>query len=145
MQRICVTMFVAGGLLCLSTVWFTGVTDRWMLAHALAGATLVITGLLLLIGRSPRWLLQASVFWSIVVLGALVAFSEPVGAAGSFFLWPVLVAAYFCSRWVALVTLVWAALGLALGLLLNHTQALRIDIFVGSMGAVSSSASSSRA
>lgn len=137
MRRIAIAMFVIGGLTCLSGVWTTEATHASKASQALVAGAFVATGIGLWAVRAPRrWLLEASVLWSIALLGALIARSDPLGMAPLFYLWPVVLLAYFSSIRMLATAYAWAGVTLATGLAVNGHLTLRMDTFTGTLSAV---------
>lgn len=130
-------MFIGGGLVCLSGVWMTQETPESRLAQGLIAALFLVTGLGLLGVRPPRrWVFEASVVWSVVLLGALIALSDPLGMAPFFYLWPLVYAAYFSSTRVVASTYGVMVVSLGMGLVVNDAIALKLDTFTGTVATV---------
>jgi diguanylate cyclase (GGDEF)-like protein len=138
MRRVAVAMLVGGGSVCLSGVWTTQDTPESQLAQGVISAVFIISGLVLgSVPSPPRWVLEGSVMWSIVLLGALIALSDPLGMAPFFYLWPVVYAAYFSSTRVVVATVALVVVTLAVGLPVNDAVDLKVDTFTGTTATVS--------
>jgi diguanylate cyclase len=68
-----------------------------------------------------RWVTKAAVIYGILLVSALMAITRPIEATPFFYLWPMVLAAYFCSRREVIfdLALMWVTLALALFLWSN--------------------------
>lgn len=124
-------MAVAGGFVCLLGSNAIDRTRTSTIALIVAGATFVILGAVLLLFPTTRWLLETTVYGSIVVLSAYIALADPVGMAPMFYLWPVAFGAYFMTRPKLLFLTLLAMVGLAVGLFINRVDHHRADTMIG--------------
>ncbi|MGY6499787.1 MAG: GGDEF domain-containing protein [Acidimicrobiales bacterium] len=137
MRRVAMAMFLIGGLTSLSGVWITQSTPESQLGQGVVSGLVLAAGLVVAAWRHvPRVVLEGSVMWSIVLLGGLVALSDPLGMAPFFFLWPVVFAAYFSSTGVGRASFLLMAVSLAVGLIVNDAIELKLDVFIGTTATV---------
>lgn len=134
MRLVCIAMFAVGGLTCLVGVWTTQSTAESQLAQAAIALGFLLPGLGLVPLKRPRpRIIEVAALWSIVLLSLLTALSDPVGTAPFFYVWPVIVTAYFCTPLTLATTYVWMIFGLGAGLWFNDSHALKVDTFVGTV------------
>ncbi|MBK5224058.1 MAG: diguanylate cyclase [Acidimicrobiia bacterium] len=137
MRRVAISMFLVGGVVCMSGVWTLQQTPRSKLAQGLVAGGLTAVGVLIwLIRRPRRSVLEAGVLLSITLLSALVGLSEPLGMAPLFYLWPIVYVAYFCRRRTLAVTYGYMVVTLAAVLVLNTTHELKLDTFTGTTATI---------
>jgi diguanylate cyclase (GGDEF)-like protein len=137
MRRVSIIMFTLGGFTCLSGVWMTQSTTESKLAQGVIAGLFIVTGFVLVVVRKPpRWLLEGAILWSVLLLSALIALSDPIGMAPFFYLWPVVFAAYFSSLRVLVVTYAWMVVTLGVGLIQNQVHELKLDTFTGTVATV---------
>ncbi|KGM13071.1 GGDEF domain-containing protein [Cellulomonas bogoriensis] len=138
MRRVAVGMLVGGGAVCLLGVWTTQATPVSQVSQAAVAVVLLLTGAVVAMVRRPtRRLLTAAAVWSVVVISVLVALSTPLGMAPVFYLWPVVFIAYFSTPRTLVATGLLGFVGLSAGLLLNPTEDLKLDAFIGVLATVS--------
>lgn len=137
MRRASAALFVVGGLVCLSGVWMTQETPESRFGQGVVAGTFLVVGCLVSVVRPPRrWLIETAVVGSVVLLGVLVAVSDPLGMAPFFYLWPVVFAAYFCSTKLLVVAYGTTAVTLAAALVVNDGIDLKLDTFTGTVATV---------
>lgn len=137
MRLVCIAMFAIGGLTCLLGVWTTQSTAESQLAQAAIALGFLLPALGLVLVKNPnRRLVEAGAVWSIVLLSALTAVSDPLGMAPFFYVWPVIVTAYFCAPREVVGAYAWMVVGLGVGLWFNDTHALKVDTFIGTTATV---------
>jgi diguanylate cyclase (GGDEF)-like protein len=136
MRRVAIAMFLIGGLTCMFGLLKPQSTAASQIAQAVCAASLGLCGLLVAVTRAHRRLIEASVLVSILILSVLMALSDPIGMGPLFYLWPVVFAAYFCSRRVLIVSFAWMAITLAAGLAVKTHYPLKLDTFVGTVSSV---------
>jgi len=95
-----------------------------------AGVYAMLAAILLLWRRPPRALLHAICPTGTLAVTAAVALAEPIGLTPSFYLWPMLVAAYFLGRREVAANLAFAAGTCAVALALWVEPGLRLAMFV---------------
>ncbi|MBO9531569.1 MAG: hypothetical protein J7513_01160, partial [Solirubrobacteraceae bacterium] len=116
MKRAGVGMFWAGG-----TTQCLGIfTEAQALASQLAGGILAMAlfacALFATFAPPSARLMRTGVFAGVGLLSAIIATSDAVGMASLFYLWPVLLSAYFFSKKHLVTTVGFAATGLAMAL-----------------------------
>lgn len=132
MRRICVSMFLAGGATSGVGVWTTQQTLHSKVSQGIVAGLFLLCGGGLAAVRHPTLRAMVSMaFASMVILGALIGTSDPLGMAPIFFLWPVVLLAHFASVRVATTGYAIAILALGVGLLVNDNAVLRVDTFIG--------------
>jgi diguanylate cyclase (GGDEF)-like protein len=131
MWRVAMVMFLAGGVTCASGVATTEWTDAARIWQGACAGAFVLVGLVLAASGPRKETVEVSVLVSIVLIGVLVAGSNPVGMAPIFYLWPVVYAAYFCSRRMLIACYLLMMTSLGAGLLCNATDRLKLDTFTG--------------
>jgi diguanylate cyclase (GGDEF)-like protein len=110
-----------------------GAPDPDVTDHTALGACAVAYGLaalVLLLWRPPTLLLHAICPLGTVAATAAVALSEPVGLTPVFYLWPMLVAAYFLRRREVLANYTFMALACGAALALWVDPVLRLAMFL---------------
>lgn len=138
MRRGGVVMLLLGGSTGMLGVWTTAATPRARLGQGVVSGLLVLVGLGLAVARRPsQRFLEGACLGAIALIGGLVAVSDPLGMAATFFLWPMVLLAYFSATRVVVAAGVVMVLALGIGLLVNTDLPLRLDTFIG---AVSSAA-----
>ena len=100
-----------------------------------AASAYLAIGLALVLAPPRRWLLEASVFGSIVVLSVLIAFSDPIGMAPIFFMWPVAFGAYFMAPRRLLLVFLMAAAGTVAAVAVNRHPG-DVDTVIGVVSSV---------
>lgn len=100
-----------------------------------AASAYLAIGLALVLAPPRRWLLEASVFGSIVVLSVLIAFSDPIGMAPIFFMWPVAFGAYFMAPRRLLLVFLLAAAGTVAAVAVNRHPG-DVDTVIGVVSSV---------
>jgi hypothetical protein len=104
---------------------------------AVCAAVLALVTAVLLLWRSPpRAVLHAICPGGTVAVTAAVALAEPIGLTPSFYLWPMLVAAYFLGRREVAANLAVAAGACAVALTLWVEPGLRVAMFVAVLAIV---------
>ena len=137
MRLVCIAMFAIGGVTCLLGVWTTQSTAASQVAQAGIALGFLLPALGLVLVKNPRRrIIESGALWSIVLLSLLTAVSEPLGMAPFFYVWPVIVTAYFCRPREVIGTYAWMVVGLGAGLWFNETHALKIDTFFGTAATV---------
>jgi diguanylate cyclase (GGDEF)-like protein len=136
MRRVAIAMFLGGGLTCVVGLLKPQSTPTSQIAQGACAASLVLCGLLLAVTRARRQLIEASVLVSILILSVLMALSDPIGMGPLFYLWPVVFAAYFCSRRILIASFAWMTLTLAVGLAIKTHYPLKLDTFTGTVSSV---------
>ncbi|MEP7763741.1 GGDEF domain-containing protein [Sanguibacter sp. 25GB23B1] len=137
MRLVCIAMFAIGGLTCLIGVWTTQATAESQVAQAAIALGFLLPALGLVLVKNPRRrIIEAGALWSIALLSLLTALSDPLGMAPFFYVWPVIVTAYFCQPRELFGTYAWMVLGLGTGLWFNETYALKLDTFIGTVATV---------
>jgi diguanylate cyclase (GGDEF)-like protein len=96
----------------------------------------VVAGILLLWRRPPATVLHAICPAGTLAATAAVAFAEPIGLTPCFYLWPMLVAAYFLERREVVANLAFAAATCAVSLGLWVEPGLRAAMFVAVLAIV---------
>jgi diguanylate cyclase (GGDEF)-like protein len=96
----------------------------------------VVAAVLLLWRRPPRAVLHAVCPAGTLAATAAVAFAEPIGLTPSFYLWPMLVAAYFLGRREVAANLAFATAACAVSLALWVDPGLRVAMFVAVLAIV---------
>jgi diguanylate cyclase (GGDEF)-like protein len=110
-----------------------GAPDPDVSDHTALGACAVLYGLValvLLLWRPPALLLHAICPLGTIAATAAVALSEPVGLTPVFYLWPMLVAAYFLRRPEVLANFAFMALACGVALALWVDPVLRLAMFL---------------
>ena len=96
----------------------------------------VVAVVLLVWRRPPRAVLHAICPAGTIAATAAVAFAEPIGLTPAFYLWPMLVAAYFLGRREVAANLAFAAAASAVSLALWVEPGLRAAMFVAVLAIV---------
>ncbi len=96
----------------------------------------LVAALLMLWSRPPRAVLHAICPAGTIAATAAIAFAEPIGLTPIFYLWPMLVAAYFLGRAEVAANLALVAASCALALVLWTEPVLRIGIFIAVLAIV---------
>ena len=96
----------------------------------------VVAAALVLWRRPPRAVLHAICPAGTLAATAAVAFAEPIGLTPSFYLWPMLVAAYFLDRREVVANLALATAACAVALTLWVDPGLRVAMFVAVLAIV---------
>ena len=132
MRRICVSMFLAGGATSGVGVWTTQQTVHSKVSQGIVAGLFLLCGVGIAVARRPtlRTMVSMAVA-SMVILGVLVATSDPLGMAPIFFLWPVVLLAHFASARAAAAGYTVAIAALGVGLIANDNAVLRVDTFIG--------------
>jgi diguanylate cyclase (GGDEF)-like protein len=99
-------------------------------AYALAAAVLMLWR------RPPRAVLHAICPAGTIAATAAVAFAEPIGLTPIFYLWPMLVAAYFLDRREVAANLAFVAASCGLALALWTEPVLRLAMFMAVLAIV---------
>lgn len=137
MRRVSVVMLLSGGLTGAVGVWTTQETGRSRLAYAIVAGLFALWGLVLaVVARPARRTLESTTFASMALLGVLIATSDPLGMAVTFYLWPVVLLAYFSSPRVTIAGCAFAISCLGAGLVFNDVATLRVDKFIGTTSSV---------
>jgi diguanylate cyclase (GGDEF)-like protein len=136
MRRVAIAMFLVGGLTCALGLLKPQSTAASQIAQGACAASLALCGLLLAVTRARRQLIEASVLVSVLILSVLMAVSDPIGMAPLFYLWPVVFAAYFCSRRMLIASFAWMTITLAVGLAVKTHYPLKLDTFTGTVSSV---------
>jgi diguanylate cyclase (GGDEF)-like protein len=137
LRRVAVTMLLGGALVCASGLLVLPPEPASDAAHAAVAAALVVTGLAMaLLRRRVKGACLLAAFWSIVWLGLLVAFAEPLGSVAYFYLWPVVLVAYYYSQRATLLAFVLMLVSLGVGLAVTDSDVPRLDAFVGTAASV---------
>jgi diguanylate cyclase (GGDEF)-like protein len=136
MRRVAVTMFVVGGLTAALGVLTTEATPASRLAQGECAAAFVLCGIVVFALRPGRRGIEVAVATSILVLGLLMARSNPLGMGPLFFLWPMVYAAYFFTVRVLLALSAWMVANLGVGLFVNPHLHLKVDTFTGTLSSV---------
>lgn len=137
MRRVAMAMYFVGGAACLSGVWITQSSDQSRLVQGVVSALVIGIGILVAMVQPPRrWFLEISVVWSVALLSVLIGFSDPLGMAPFFYLWPVVYAAYFCSTRLVVLSYATMVTTLIPALVLNDAVELKLDTFVGTTATV---------
>jgi diguanylate cyclase (GGDEF)-like protein len=136
MRRVAITMLLVGGLTCAVGLLKPQSTSVSQIAQGACAASLALCGLLLAVTRARRRLIQASVLVGIFILSVLMALSDPIGMGPLFYLWPVVFAAYFCSRRMLIASFAWMTITLAVGLAVKTHYPLKLDTFTGTVSSV---------
>ncbi|WP_143556789.1 GGDEF domain-containing protein [Sanguibacter antarcticus] len=137
MRLASIGMLAVGGLTCLIGVWTTQATAASQVAQAAIALGFLVPALALVLVKHPRCLLvEGGALWSILLLSLLTALSDPLGTAPFFFVWPVIVTAYFFRPRELALTYGWMLLGLAVGLGFNESCDLKVDMFIGTAATV---------
>jgi diguanylate cyclase (GGDEF)-like protein len=116
-----------------------GAPDPDVSDHAALGACAVVYGLaalVLLLWRPPTPVLHAICPVGTVAATAAVALSEPVGLTPVFYLWPMLVAAYFLGRREVAANFAFVALTCGVALALWVDPVLRLAMFLAVLAIV---------
>lgn len=138
MRRAAIVMFLVGAVTCAvgvrtklqaTTEFSRG--GQW----ACAGGFL-FCGLLLLVCPPRKPVVKCSVMASIVILGVLIAVSDPVGMGPLFYLWPMVFAAYFFTPRTLVGAFAVMVVSLGTGLALNPYEPLKLDTFTGVVSSV---------
>ena len=103
---------------------------------ACAAAYALIAVVLTLWSRPPRAVLHAICPAGTIAATAAVAFAEPIGLTPIFYLWPMLVAAYFLGRAEVAANLALVAASCGTALVLWTEPVLRIGIFIAVLAIV---------
>jgi diguanylate cyclase (GGDEF)-like protein len=136
MRRVAIAMFLVGGLTCALGLLKPHSTAVSQMAQGACAASFVLCGLLLAATRVRRRSIEASLLVSILILSVLTALSDPIGMGPLFYLWPVVFAAYFCSRRILIASFAWMTITLAVGLAFKTHYALKFDTFTGTVSSV---------
>ena len=96
----------------------------------------LVAAVLFLWRRPPRAVLHAICPAGTIAATAGVAFAEPIGLTPIFYLWPMLVAAYFLGRREVAANLALAAASCALALVLWTEPVLRLAMFMAVLAIV---------
>ncbi len=136
MRRAAITMLLAGALICAIGVQISERTELGKVAQGGYAVGFALCGLLLLLTRPRVRVMEGCVLLSILFISGLMATSTPIGMAPLFYLWPIVYAAYFCSRRMLVVSFVLMVTTLAIGLALNATSLLKLDTFIGTVSSV---------
>jgi diguanylate cyclase (GGDEF)-like protein len=136
MRRIAALMLIVGGLTSGIGPWTTMVTPIAKGFAFTAGLVFVCTGGLLAVLRPRLNVVTFVVFASILVLGVLIAGSNPLGMSPFFMLWPVVFAAYFFPQRTLVAVYCWMIVCLTGGLIANHHHELKLDTFFGTVSGV---------
>jgi diguanylate cyclase (GGDEF)-like protein len=116
-----------------------GAPDPDVSDHAALGACAVLYGLaalVLLLWRPPAALLHAICPLGTVAATAAVALSEPVGLTPVFYLWPMLIAAYFLGRREVAANFAFMAAACGVALALWVDPVLRLAMFMAVLAIV---------
>lgn len=137
MRRAASAMFLAGGGTALIGVWTTAATPTARLGQGLVAVGFLACGATLTAVRSvARGAIESAAFGAVLAIGVLVAVADPLGMAPTFFLWPVVLLAYFSSSRLVLAAVATMVVALGVALLANTDAALRLDTFVGTVSSV---------
>jgi len=136
MKWVAVTMFMFGGATCLLGVAITQSTPFSRTVQAGCAGAFFACGVLLLLTRARKLVIEATVLVSILILGIMLAASNPIGMGPLFYLWPVVYAAYFCSRRVLGLSAAWMLVTLTTGVALNTHTDIKLDIITGTLSSV---------
>jgi diguanylate cyclase (GGDEF)-like protein len=137
MRRVSIAMFLVGGATALSGVWVVQSTPSGKLGQGIVSVVFLATGLVHLAVRRPgRRFLEGGMFWSIALISGLISFSDPLGMAPFFYLWPVVYAAYFSSARITATAYGLMVLTLAAALGANTALELKVVTFIGTCSTV---------
>lgn len=137
MRRVGIAMFLVGGGTAMAGVWTTQATDGSRLGQGVIAAAFLLAAVALLVVRRARpSALVGMALAAIVGIGGMVAVSDPLGMAATFFLWPVVYLAYFSTKQVVGVAMVLMVASLGTALLVNDDLPLRADTFLGAASSV---------
>jgi diguanylate cyclase (GGDEF)-like protein len=138
MRRTAVALFLAGALTCAAGVGtkLHQTTAFSREGQAFCAGAFLLCGLVLLALPPKRALIEAAVLVSIIVLGALMTVSDPVGMGPLFYLWPMVYAAYFFPPRAVIAMFVATTISLGAGLGLNVHEPLKADTFAGVLSSV---------
>jgi len=136
--RLAGALLFGSGAVTLGSVLFApdpDVSDHPPLAVC-AALFAVVAAVLLAWRRPPRALLHAICPAGTVAATAAVALAEPIGLTPSFYLWPMLVAAYFLDRREAAANFAFVTAACAVSLALWVEPGLRAAMFVAVLAIV---------
>ena len=137
LRRVAVTMLMVGALVSASGMVLLPPDPASETAHFVVATTLVLTGLAVaLLRRGVKAACLLAALWSILWLGVLVAFAEPLGSVAYFYLWPVVLVAYYYSRRATLLAFALMLLTLGVGLAVTDSDVPRLDTFVATAASV---------
>lgn len=117
MRGLGVGMFVLGSITLLATLPLPDPNTSDHPAIEIIAALLGLGALFVWTLRpNRRWVTRVSVIYGILLVSALMAVTRPIEATPFFYLWPMVLSAYFCTRREVAFDLVlmWVTLGLAL-------------------------------
>ncbi len=117
MRSLGVGMFVLGSITLLATLPLPDPNTSDHPAIEIIAALLGLGALFVWILRpNRRWVTRVSVIYGILLVSALMAVTRPIEATPFFYLWPMVLSAYFCTRREVAcdLLLMWVTLGLAL-------------------------------
>jgi len=129
MRRFCVAMFLAGAANGLpGALWI----QRSSSARRGLGILCVLyltVGLVNLVARPRRRLLETSVFAGIGMLSVMVSIADPLDLATFFYLWPMVYFAYYSTVRKTIGAYVWMAVTLAVALAVNPHIVSKAGVF----------------
>jgi len=130
--QVGIVMFAMGALAFLA---FLGAPDPNTSDH---GAILVFAAIdalsalvIFAVGPKPA-LARVAPIWGTLTLSAFIAFARPLGAAPFFYIWPILISAYFSRRDVV-VNLLALAVSFGLALALFQPAGIRTALWMGAV------------
>lgn len=144
MRRLATAILVGGAATCALGVAtkYASTTTLSRTGQLSCASAFFLCGVVLALTRGGKRTILACVLLAVVVLGVLMALSDPIGMGPLFYLWPVVYVAYFYPPRVLAAVVATMALSLGTGLASNAHEHLLADTFfgvctsVGVMGAV---------
>ena len=131
MVRIGIGMFVLGALNMYASflVPKPDTSDRPLMALL---ATLLLVGAVVVAVSPPRLTFaRVGPLYGITIISAMVAGARPMGTTGFFYLWPVVIAAYFLPRRDVVIAMAWMTLTYGIALVFWADVPVKIMMFQG--------------
>ncbi len=127
-RRVVASTFVLGGVTGLVSLLTAPMERADAIGQAALSVLLLASGVVVwAIRPASRRVLEACAPWSILLISALVVISEPLRMMTIYYLWPVVLIAYFGSFRVLVGTYTWMVVALVCAVHLNATADLHPD------------------
>jgi diguanylate cyclase (GGDEF)-like protein len=132
MRSLGVGMFVLGSVTLLATLPLPDPNTSDHPAIEIIAALLGLGALFVWVLRpNRRWVTRAAVIYGILLVSALMAVTRPIEATPFFYLWPMVLSAYFCTRREVAFDLVLVWVTLALALFVWSADPMKPALFIG--------------
>ena len=136
MARIGIGMFVLGALNMYASflVPKPDTSDRLLMAVL---ATLLLVGAVVVAVSPPRLsFARFGPLYGITIIGAMAAGARPMGTIAFFYLWPVVIAAYFLPRREVVIALAWMTVSYGIALAFWADVPVKVMMFQGIVSTV---------